>query len=89
MCAPADRSRASGVGKESSVNNDKNANQMDPETNQVRSEEWVPLSVREARRARKKREDLWPYVWINLVSMLLLFTAAVIMAYRVGAQGCH
>ena len=49
-------------------------------------EEWVPLSVREARRARKRRDDLWPYVWVNFVSMILLFAAAVIMAYRIGAR---
>jgi hypothetical protein len=52
-------------------------------------EQWVPLSVREARRPREMRDDLWPYVWINLASMLLLFAAAVIMAYRMGAQSCH
>jgi hypothetical protein len=52
-------------------------------------EKWVPLSVREARRARERRDDLWPYVWMNFVSMILLFAAAVIMAYRMGAQRCH
>jgi hypothetical protein len=51
--------------------------------------EWVPLSVREARLARKRRDDLWPYVWMNFVSMILLFAAAVILAYRVGAHSCH
>jgi hypothetical protein len=49
-------------------------------------EEWVPLSVREARLARERREDLWPYVWMNFVSTILLFAAAVIMAYRIGAH---
>ena len=53
------------------------------------SEAYVPLSVREARRARKLRDDLWPYVWMNFVSMVLLFAAAVIMAYRTGAHSCH
>jgi len=52
-------------------------------------EGWVPLSVREARRARERRDDLWPYVWMNFVSMILLIAAAVIMAYRMGAQNCH
>jgi hypothetical protein len=52
-------------------------------------EEWVPLSVREARCAREMRDDLWPYVWMNFVSMILLFAAAVIIAYRMGAQSCH
>ncbi len=52
-------------------------------------EEWVPLSVREAQRTRERRDDLWPYVWMNFVSMILLFAAAVIMVYRVGAHSCH
>lgn len=52
-------------------------------------EKWVPLSVREARLARKRRDDLWPYVWMNFVSIVLLFSAAVIMAYRMGAQSSH
>jgi hypothetical protein len=52
-------------------------------------EKWSPLSVREARRARERRDDLCPYVWMNFVSMVLLFAAAVVMAYRLGAQGCH
>jgi hypothetical protein len=51
-------------------------------------EEWVPLSVREARRAREMRDDLWPYVWMNFVSMILLFAALAIACYRVGAQSC-
>jgi hypothetical protein len=52
-------------------------------------EECAPLSVREARLARACRDKLWPYVWMNLVSTILLFGAAVVMAYRMGAQGCH
>jgi len=52
-------------------------------------EEWVPLSVREARRARERRDDLWPYVWMNFVSVILLFAAGMIMAYRMGAHSCH
>ena len=49
-------------------------------------ENWVPLIVREA---RERRHDLWPYIWMNFVSMILLFAAAVIMAYKTGAQSCH
>jgi len=52
-------------------------------------EEWVPLSVREARRARERRDELWPYVWMNFVSIILLFSALAIACYRVGAQSCH
>lgn len=55
-------------------------------------EECVPLSVREARQARqaiKRRDDLWRYVWINFVSVILLFTALAIACYRLGAQSCH
>ncbi len=49
-------------------------------------EKCVPLSVREARRARERRDDLWLYVWINFVSMILLFSALAIECFRVGAQ---
>jgi hypothetical protein len=52
-------------------------------------EQNVPLSVREARSARKMRGDLCPYVWMNFVSLILLFATAVIMAYRIGAQSCR
>jgi hypothetical protein len=51
-------------------------------------EKWVPLSVREARRARERLDELWPYVWMNFVSMILLFSALAIACYRVGAQSC-
>ena len=71
------------------MNNDKNANQMDPETNHVSSEEWVPLSVREARRARKMGSDHWPYVWMNFASILILAATLAIVSYRIGAQSCH
>jgi hypothetical protein len=40
----------------------------------------VPLSVREGRRARKMREDAWPYVWMNFVSIILLTAALGTMA---------
>jgi hypothetical protein len=53
------------------------------------SENWVPLSVREARQARKMREDLLPYVRMNFVSSTLLAAALGIMAYRMGVQCCH
>jgi hypothetical protein len=53
------------------------------------AEECVPLSVREARRARKMREDLWPYLWITFASVILLAAALRIMAYRMGVQSCH
>ncbi len=52
-------------------------------------EEWVPLSVREARRARKMRDGLWPYMWMSFASVILLAAALAIMAYRMGAQSCH
>jgi hypothetical protein len=51
-------------------------------------DKWVPLSVREARRDRERRDDLWPYVWMNFVSIILLFSALAIACYRVGARSC-
>lgn len=58
----------------------------DAEDTEREVEAWVPLSVWEARQARERRDDLWPYIWVNFVSMILLFAAAVIMAYRMGAR---
>ena len=52
-------------------------------------EAYVPLSVREARRARKMRGDLWPYVWMNFASILILAATLAILSYRIGAQSCH
>jgi hypothetical protein len=52
-------------------------------------ETWVPVSVREARRAPARREDLWPYVRMNFVSMILLFGALAIASYRIAAQSCR
>jgi hypothetical protein len=52
-------------------------------------ENWVPLSVREARQARKMRGNLRPYVWMNFASILILAAALAIITYRVGAQSCH
>ena len=75
-----------GSDKEASTNSQCEASGEIPESD---VEKWLPLSVREARRARERRDDLWPYVWMNFVSMILLFAAAVIMAYRMGAQSCR
>jgi hypothetical protein len=47
-------------------------------------EEWVPLSVREARRARERRDELWPYVLVNFVSMIILLVTLAIVCYRMG-----
>jgi hypothetical protein len=52
-------------------------------------EEYVPLVIWGARLAREKCDYLWRYVWMNFVSMILLFAAAVAMAYRMGAQSCR
>ncbi len=75
-----------GSDKEASTNSQCEVNGEIP---QSEVEKWVPLSVREARRARERRDDPWPYVWMNFVSMVLLFAAAMIVAYRAGAQSCH
>ena len=48
--------------------------------------EWVPLSVREARQARKMRQDAWPYVWMTFASVVILAAALGILAYRMGAH---
>lgn len=48
-------------------------------------EEWVPLSVRNA---RKMRHTLWPNLWMSFVSIILLAAALAIVAYRMGAQSC-
>ena len=63
--------------------------QSDRRNDEPAAEEWVPLSVRESRKARERRDRLWPYVWMNFASIILLFVAAVIMVYRIGAQSCH
>ena len=59
-----------------------------PEGGEWDLEEGVPLSVREARLARKKREDLWPYVWMSFASVVIVGVALAILAYRIGAQSC-
>ena len=61
-----------------------NRNEKSPEL-----KEWVPLSVLEARLARQTHDDLWPYVWMNFVSSILLFTALAMASYRVGVQSCR
>ena len=63
-------------------------NRIDGENKGPESEKWVPLSVREARRARESHDELWPYLWMNLVSIILLFSALAIACYRVSAQSC-
>ena len=50
---------------------------------------YVPLSVREARRARKLRDDLWPYIWMNFASILILAVTLAIVGYRIGVRSCH
>jgi hypothetical protein len=52
-------------------------------------EDWVPLSVREARQARKMRADLWPQIWMSFASVIILAAALAILTYRMGAQNCH
>jgi hypothetical protein len=47
-------------------------------------EEWVPLSVREARQTREMRRDLWPYVWMNFASMIILVITLTIVCFRMG-----
>jgi hypothetical protein len=71
------------------MNDEESANHVDPEKNEVNSEEWVPVSVREARNARKIRGDLWPYIWMNFASILILAAALAILSYRIGAQSCR
>ena len=49
-------------------------------------EERAPLSVREARQAQKRLEDLWPYVWMNFASMIILLIALAILCFRMGPE---
>jgi hypothetical protein len=58
----------------------------DVEGKEPEVEDWVPLSVR---KARKMRRDMWPYVWMSFASMVLLAVALAILSYRMGAQSCH
>lgn len=52
-------------------------------------EEWVPLGVREARRAQDGGDNHWPYVRMNFVSIIILIAALAIGCCRVGAQSCQ
>jgi hypothetical protein len=49
------------------------------------TEDHVPLSVRNARRARAARR---PYYWISLGSIIVLVAALLILTYRMGVQSC-
>jgi hypothetical protein len=60
-----------------------------PEGRERDLEEWVPLSVREARRARARVDDLWPYAWMSFASVVILAVTLAIVVYRMGAQSCH
>ena len=75
------------MSKDTNLNRPKSTREAQGATSDLK--EWIPLSVREARRARKMREDLWPYVWITFASVLILAAALAIMAYRIGAQSCR
>ena len=45
----------------------------------------VPLTVRNARRARAA---LRPYFWMSLASIITLVVALLILTYRMGVQSC-
>ena len=66
---------------------EKKHGRTDWEGSEADLEESGPLSVR---KARERRRDLWPYVWINLASMIILVVSLAIVCYRMGAhrQGC-
>jgi len=49
-------------------------------------EQYVPLSVRNARQIRR---DLWPSIWVSFASIIILGAALAILSYRMGAQSCH
>lgn len=51
-----------------------------------KASEYIPLGMRSARRMRN---NVWPYIWISLVSIILLAAALAIAAYRMGAQSCR
>jgi hypothetical protein len=58
----------------------------DPVGDKADLEKCVPLSVREARLARERRDELWPYVWMNFASMIILVVTLAIVCYRMGAH---
>jgi hypothetical protein len=71
---PADELGQIGVGKMGSDNEAWTSSQCEvsgeiPESD---VETWVPLSVREARQGRERRDDLWPYVWWSAIGEKLL-----------------
>ena len=49
-------------------------------------EQYVPLSVRNA---RKVRRDLWPSIWMSFALINILAAALAILCYRIGAQSCR
>jgi hypothetical protein len=59
------------------------------ECEEAEAEQRVPLSVRKAREARKRRDDAWRYVWMNFASMMILMVTLAIVCYRMGAQNCR
>jgi len=49
-------------------------------------ENCVPSSVRPAQMARKRREELWPWVWMSFASVVILLIALAILAYRISVH---
>ncbi len=75
------------------MNSDKNPDsratenrEPDTEERMAVADDYVPLSVRDARQMRK---TLWPHLWMSLASIILLAVALAILSYRMGAQSCH
>jgi hypothetical protein len=54
-------------------------------SDKAESEDHVPLSVANARRARAA---LQPYYWISVASIIMLVTALLILTHRMGVQSC-
>jgi hypothetical protein len=50
------------------------------------ADDYVPLTVRNARKIRK---ELWPSIWMSFASIIILAVALAILSYRMGAQSCH
>ena len=72
------------------MNSDKNPDRPDSETSEpdvagrrATAEDYVPLSVRNARQMRK---TLWPHLWMSFASIIILAVALAILTYRMGAQ---
>lgn len=51
-----------------------------------KASEYIPLGMRSA---RQMRNNVWPYIWMSFVSIMLLAAALAIVAYRMGAQSCR